>query len=252
VSGVAGFDALAATYDDTFTDSTIGRVMRNAVWRRLAVAFEPGSRVLEIGCGTGVDAAWLADRGVAVVATDVSAAMVEVARGRGVDAHQVAAEGINGFIGDEVGGFDGALSNFGGLNCIGDLDAVACGIAKALRPGGTAVLCVMGPVVPWEWFWFLAHGRRREAFRRLRRGTEWRGMSITYPSIGAVRSVFATSFDVERVWALGALVPPSYVEPLAARHPGALRRLDRIERRIEAWPGVARVADHYVVELRRR
>ena len=58
-------------------------------------------------------------------------------------------------VADDRGPFDGALSNFGGLNCVDDLGV------RRLRPGlggaarGVALLCVMGPVVPWEWGWFL-------------------------------------------------------------------------------------------------
>lgn len=40
----------------------------------------PGSRVLEVGCGSGRDAHFLASRGFSVTATDASAEMLEVAR----------------------------------------------------------------------------------------------------------------------------------------------------------------------------
>ena len=33
-------------------------------------------------------------------------------------------------------------------------------------PRGRALLCVMGPLVPWEWGWYLAHGEGRKAFAR--------------------------------------------------------------------------------------
>lgn len=247
------FDSLAADYDDTFTNTAIGRVLRAAVWRRLEDLFSAGSSVLELNCGTGVDAAWLGARGIHVCATDASQRMVDVACARGVDATQWAAEDI-GALADERGAeeFDGALSNFGGLNCVDDLGAVASGLARCVRKGGTAVLCVMGPTVPWEWIWCLAHGKPRAAFRRLGPSTIWRGMTIRYPSVGSLRGMFAPWWTTRRVWALGALVPPTYAESWAVRHPRALDRLDRIERRVETWPIVARLADHYVIELERR
>jgi len=58
------FDALAGEYDDTFTESAIGSTMREAVWIRMGELWPPGSRVVELNCGTGVDAAWLGQRGV--------------------------------------------------------------------------------------------------------------------------------------------------------------------------------------------
>ena len=46
----APFDAVAATYDETFTSSRIGLAQRAAVWNELAKAFCPGGRIVEIGC----------------------------------------------------------------------------------------------------------------------------------------------------------------------------------------------------------
>ena len=63
---------------------------------------------------------------------------------------------------------------------------------------------------------------------------------------------FGPWFHTERTWALGALVPPSYAEPLAARFPSAVATLDRAERAVETSRLAVALADHYVVELRRR
>src|SRR5579863_1932910 len=74
----APFDAIAERYDETFTTSKIGKAQRSSVWKELEKAFRPGDRVLEIGCGTGVDACFLAERGVTVVACDSSPRMIAV------------------------------------------------------------------------------------------------------------------------------------------------------------------------------
>ena len=112
------------------------------------------------------------------------------------------------------------------------------------------MLCVMGPVVPWEWVWFLGRGK---AFRRLTPGgVEWRGLRVRYPSIRALRRALSPSFRMRRVAALGALLPPPYAEGWAARHPGLIDRLDRWERRFETVPPLPWLADHYLMELERR
>jgi hypothetical protein len=148
--------------------------------------------------------------------------------------------------------FDGVLSNFGGLNCVGDLPAVAQGLAKVLRPGAKALLGVMGPTVPWEWGWHLACGQPRRAFRRLRPGgVTWRGLTIRYPPIGELRRAFSPWFEQARVSAVGALVPPTYAGEWAARHPRLLSALDRWERRLETVPPLPWLADHYFIELER-
>lgn len=253
----APFDALAADYDLAFVEGAIGRRMRAAARRRIDAVFRPGMRVLELNCGTGEDAIHLARRGVRVLATDRSEAMLIIARAkveqagveRLVEVRRLAIEEAGEGLTDA---FDGLLSNFGGLNCVEDLAGAAGGLASRVRPGGTALLCIMGPRVPWEWAWFLAHGRPREAVRRLRRqGARWRGMTVRYPSIGAVRRAFAPQFAQRRVSAIGALVPPTFAEGWARRHPRILDALDRCERRLETVPPLPFLADHYLLELER-
>src|SRR5262249_47720119 len=77
------FDVLAARYDELWTESPAGRAQRELVWRELDLRFHPGQRILDIGCGTGVDAAHFAARGVDVEALDASPAMVARAEARG-------------------------------------------------------------------------------------------------------------------------------------------------------------------------
>lgn len=254
----APFDSLAPGYDRSFTESPIGERMRAAAWRRLDAAFAPGDRVLELNCGTGEDAVHLARRGVAVLATDLSAEMVAIARAKAeragvtvrVEVAQVAIEDVGRLAAS--GPFDGVLSNFGGLNCIADLPGVARSLSALVRPGGKALLCLMGPAVPWEWGWFLLRGQPGKAGRRLRRGgAQWRGLTIRYPSIGQVRRAFAPHFRARRVAAIGALVPPTYADGWARRHPRVLAALDRCERRFETVPPLPWLADHYLIELER-
>ena len=275
----APFDSLAAGYDATFSRSTVGRLMREAVWRRLDVCFAPGERVIELGCGTGEDAVHLARRGVRVLATDASAPMLAAARRKiesaglagAVELRRLAIEDLAATLAPPAaaaparlglhGGdllplappFDGALSNFGALNCVADLAAAAAGLAACVRPGGVAALCLMGPLVPWEWAWFLRRGEPGQALRRLRPGgARWRGLTVHYPTIGRLRRLLAPAFRLRRAAAIGALLPPSYAESWAVRHLPLVRRLARCERRCETWAPLPWLADHYLVEMVRR
>ncbi len=254
---VMPFDGLAADYDRHFTASAIGKRMRSAVWRRLDATFRPGDRVLELNCGTGEDALHLARRGVQVLASDSSKRMLGMARAKVERAGlagmiEVAPLAIENLPAPMFGTFDGALSNFGGLNCVDDLPGVARGLAAMLRPGARTLLCIMGPVVPWEWGWYLAHREPHKALRRLRRGgAQWRGLTIHYPSIGSVRRAFAPHFVQRRVYAIGAILPPTYANAWAARRPRLLAALDFLERRAETLPPLPWLADHYLIELER-
>ena len=67
------FDALAERYDGMFTNSLIGRAQRDAVWSMAIRTFKCGDRILELNCGTGEDALFLAHHGITVLACDASA-----------------------------------------------------------------------------------------------------------------------------------------------------------------------------------
>jgi ubiquinone/menaquinone biosynthesis C-methylase UbiE len=76
---VAGaYDAWAAVYD---TDQNKTRDLAAAVLRRGPLKLA-GRRVLEIGCGTGANTGWLAERSASVVALDFSAEMLRRAEAR--------------------------------------------------------------------------------------------------------------------------------------------------------------------------
>jgi len=239
--------------------------MRQAVWRRLDARFRPGDHILELSCGTGEDALYLAQRGICVLATDAAPGMLRVAQGKikqarveeKVTLHPMKIEEFAGGVfpfpeAVPTNGFDGALSNFGGLNCVTDHAAVAAGLAGCLRPGAFAILCIMGPLCPWEWGWFLRQGQPKKAFRRLRPGgVSWRGLTVSYPSIRAVRHAFAPHFRLRRAGAIGALLPPPYTEAWIAQHARLLNILSRWERRLEALPVLPALADHYLLEFER-
>jgi len=252
------FDVLAPEYDVAFTATPLGTLLRRSVWSRLDASFAPGQRVLELACGTGEDAAHLAGRGVRVLATDASPVMVETARrkvvraglGGLVDVQHRPIEDLSGLRPAEK--FDGAFSDFGGLNCVADLRAVARDLAALLRPGAPLLLCVMGPLVPWEWAWYLGHAQPAKAFRRLRPGgVAWRGLTVRYPSIRSLRRAFSPVFHFRRVSGVGVFLPPTYAEEWTRRHPRLLAALDRWESRLAAVRPFPSLADHYLVELER-
>jgi SAM-dependent methyltransferase len=250
------FDAAAVRYDAAFTDRVLGRWLRSAVRERLAAAFAPEDHVLELGCGTGEDAVWLAGRGVRVTATDSSGAMLAVAEAK---AAQAAVADRVSFARLELsaprieGRFDGAFSNFGALNCVEDRRPLAEALGACVRPGGRLVLVVMGPVCAWEIAWHLGQGRPRTAFRRLRAGaTAHTGggarVRVWYPSPGRLRRELEPWFRRRETAALGVLLPPSYLADLVDRRPVLFDRLRRLERRLPLpW-----LADHYVAVFERR
>jgi SAM-dependent methyltransferase len=249
------FDELADTYDATFTDTKVGRALREIVWSRLEQVFRPPQRILELGCGTGEDAVRLAGSGVRVVATDPSSQMIQLARRKAliencqerIEFRCVAMEDIASFADGDV--FDGVLSNFGAVNCVQDLHALVAGVAERLAPGAPLLWVVMGRHAPWEWLWYLVRGQWHKAWRRLHRGgIEWRGMTVSYPTPAQVRSALLPHFTVTRVAPLGVALPPSYAAAWLERSPLAAKVLTRLERWAQRSSMLASWSDHFIVE----
>lgn len=260
---IAAFDAVADRYDHRFTESKIGRAQRASVWEQLEKTFAPGDRVLEIGCGTGVDACFLASRAITVVACDSSPRMIQITARRVnhsrvqnfVQPRLCAAEQLRSL--RPAVRFDGAFSNFGALNCIDDLRSLASDLAGLLRPGASALLCWMGPCCAWEIAWYLAQGKAKKAFRRLRRGgvtarlAEDAVVRVHYPSVRYICRMFRPEFRLKSLYGIGISLPPSYVESWVASRPrwfGACKRADSV---LGRCPGVRVLADHILLRFER-
>lgn len=71
----------AADYDDVLSNSPIRQYCRLPAVQALMPPVD-GKRVLEAACGTGVDAAWLAEQGATVLGVDSSEEMVRTAEDR--------------------------------------------------------------------------------------------------------------------------------------------------------------------------
>jgi glycine/sarcosine N-methyltransferase len=103
-------------------------------------------RVLDAACGTGMHAIALAQRGCAVVGTDLSAGMVEQAQANAATAGVDARFEVAGFgeLGARVGtGFDAVLCLGNSLPHLLTPDELAAGLADfgaCLRPGGLLLI----------------------------------------------------------------------------------------------------------------
>ncbi|WP_328770760.1 class I SAM-dependent methyltransferase [Streptomyces sp. NBC_00286] len=114
----------------------------------------PPGDVLDLGCGEGGDALWLAGRGWHVTAVDVSAVAIErlaglaVSRGLG-DRIAAARHDLRESFPD--GEFDLVCAHY--LHTPFDLDraSVLRAAAHALRPGGRLLVVDHGSTAPWSW-----------------------------------------------------------------------------------------------------
>jgi SAM-dependent methyltransferase len=193
---------MAPDYATQWSDSEDGREQRRQVWAEIDTLFPEGGRILDLGCGIGDDALHFSALGVEVLGIDSSAQMIEVARSRGVNARHMDIQSLGDLLAQEKQ-FDGMLSNFGALNCVADLRAVAEHLAFALRPDAPLAICVLSRFSWRESFRFVARGDLFRAARRWHGETTWRGMAIHYRSRHEIKRLFSPHFQLLRRISIG-------------------------------------------------
>jgi SAM-dependent methyltransferase len=266
------FDALAIDYD-RFYGAEGNQAMgwlRGENLALLEATFPPGSSLLEIGCGTGEEALYLARAGYHITATDVSPQMVDITRRKAVAAglgeHITTRTRPAGQLVDLAtpASFDGAYASFGSLNCEPDLPRLAAALDTQLKAGAPFICSVMARISPFEITWYMAHLRPRMALRRLRSG--WQQASLTGPtadhsrvevpvrylSTGELAAAFSPFFTISRSIGLGLFIPPPYLDRIFRRRRPLWGRIATIERRLRhrrPWRGMG---DHIALEFRKR
>jgi len=149
--------------------------------------------------------------------------------------------------------FDGACSNFGGLNCTERLEDVARDLAAVLRPGGTFIATVMPPFCLWETAAYLARFRWKQAFRRLAPGgrvADLHGGHVRtfYFTPGAFRRAFSRDFTHVRTLGLAIFMPPPNFRRFGALT-GVMGGVDDV---VAGIPLIRAIGDHYTIVLRRK
>lgn len=229
------YDTIAAGYDQRVGGD---QWMRQVLWEHYARVFHAGQRVLDVACSTGIDAVFLARRGVHVIGIDISLAMIVQLQDK--VAREKLTDWVDAFVLDVTrlsllprGALDGVISAFAGLNTLPDLALFAADAAHVLRPGGRAILHLLNRFSLWEWLGRLSQGQWTAA-RRLRQQPERTfvigGQPVRhylFSPTNTYERFFAPHFRLRRSYSLGVLRPPHTVQRIPAPVIEALGALER-------------------------
>ncbi len=255
------FDSVAADYDGPLGNNELIQRMRHQVWKWMLTQFPRGSRLLELGCGTGMDAAYLAEQGYHILATDWSPNMVEKTRARAAHLHlenhitarHVGSHELEKLTGERV---DGVYSNFGPLNCVPDLTTTAQQCATLLAPGGNMVFTIIGRHCPWETLFYTLRGDRARAHIRkapgivpvgLNENTVW----TRYYTPREFYAPFARHFTLTHYRALSLFLPPPYLVHLYKRFRPLFAPLGWADDVLGGLPLLREAGDHFLILLTR-
>jgi SAM-dependent methyltransferase len=257
LSITAGYDAIAAGYDEQVSGDDWMRRALHAHYRRV---FHAGDRVLDVGCGTGIDAIALARMGVRVLGVDGSAGMSErfsekIAAERLanlVEARVLNIQDLGRLAGER---FDGVISAFASLSSVPNLAAFAHDAAQLVRPRGRLVLHLLNRFSLWEMVGYLVRRNWRAAGQVGRQTT--RSFVIggqpaqhwLYFADDAYRRCFSTTFIKRATYSLGALRPPHTVRRIPSPLVDTLEWLDV---RLGGLPLLRDAGRFFVLDLERR
>lgn len=252
------FDLLAQAYDQDFALTAVGQFQREQVWHQIATLWPKNAHLLELGCGTGIDAQHLAELGFQVLATDISPGMLAQAQRRCAGLPQVSLRLLDASnIGQLEETFDGVFSNFAAINCVLDVAAFAEQLALRVRPGGIVVLCLFGRTCAWEVVTSLFAGKPQRAFRRWRAGMITAGIggketiAVRYHRASELGRIFVPWFVLEKVIGIGFLVPPTYLQKLVGLWPHFFQACNAVDKNIGGFWPANQLSDHALYVLRR-
>ena len=254
------FDKAALNYDTTFTNSQIGQLQRNLVYKQLSKQLDSVQNILEINCGTGEDAIWFAQQNFKITATDISQKMIDVAKSKApfnnlnfqtADINSIATT----FENEQ---FDLVFSNFGGLNCLSaqELENFFKTVPSILSDKGKLVLVIMPKNTLWEQFYFLAKAQFSSVFRRKKElvfaNVEGKNVPTYNYNPKDIVNLAKVNFKMLETKPIGFFVPPSYFESFFKNKKGILKFLNSLENRIKNWSFLSKFADHYIIILQKR
>jgi SAM-dependent methyltransferase len=257
------FDSAAKTYDNDFTNTKIGKSQRNQVWKYVNNYIEgkKNLKILELNCGTGVDAVHFASLGHCVTATDISLKMLEKAKQNQLD-HQIDFRVLDiAELNDDTfkeQNFDLIFSNFGGLNCLNSesLDRLGRQIPKLLSSQGTFIAVVMPKWCLWEMVYLTLKGQFRNAFRRNRdyamAHVSGEFVKTWYYSPKQFKHLMGVKLKKEEIRPIGFFVPPSYMEHFFSKWTSLYSLFHSLEENLSKFAWQAAFSDHFYIQFKVR
>lgn len=252
------FSKQAPFFDLEEEHNEILKWMRSQIHAHCLNFFKKGESILELNCGTGLDAVYFAKQGIYVDATDVSKNMLHELK------RKVSENNLSAFIKCIECSFtalnslpekkyDHIFSDFGGLNCTNNLKTIFGEFERLLKPGGTVTLVIMPRVCPWEILYVL-RGRFKTAFRRFKKNGTVSNLQGTrfmtyYYSPQKLKKYFSEQYKIVSLKGIASISPPPYMENFPKKFPLLYKLLVTADAKLTRFYPFSHWADHYIITV---
>jgi len=252
-----GFGNLADEYDRLQLTNKSVRLMREKFYKTIIDTVPAKSYLLELNCGSGIDAHYLAEKGYRVLAADISDKMIKNATSKekkqNLEFRKLSYSDLNQLHNEK---FDAVISNLGGFNCIDDLSPVANEIKTLLNPGGYLICTLMPHFSIWELALFF-RGEVKRSFRRLKKkgtianvGNE--KVFVRYYSPSELKKFLGQDFNLIQTKALRIFSPPPPADYWYSKHPVITSLFDKLDNKIEMLYSVSFICDNFISVFRKK
>lgn len=255
------FSEQSVIFDSITTNNPMEVLYRNFTRAKVQSYLKKGQHLLELNCGTGLDAIFFAEQGLNVLATDNSEGMLLQSREK-IKQHTLQNQillqpcSFNDLSPLPTGKkYDHVFSNFGGLNCSEDLSVVIQQVDARLKKGALVHWVMIAPLCPWEWL-SVFKGRFSYAFRRLnKRGVaskiDGNPFLTYYYSSAYIKRKFGEKYQIVQLHGMGCFLPPTYKEHFPNRWPRLFAILKALETKLSGFWPFNRFGDLYLISLQK-
>ena len=252
-----GFSKISSHYEQLDKTSSLINWMRKRVRKHLHKELKPIAKILEINCGSGIDAVYFAKKGYNIHATDIAPGMIDVVTTKikseslkkNLSCQRLSFNELNKLNPQK---YNHIFSNFGGLNCSSEeeLQEVFGLFKQLLSPNGKITLVLMPKICAWEFLKILKGNKT--AFRRLKKdgvfaNIEGEQVHTFYHSASRIKNLLLKDFKNFKVENICFLAPTGNHVDFPEKYPvlfNTLSLFDTISNKIPFFRGYG---DYYIL-----
>lgn len=252
-----GFSKISHEYEQLETTSNLTTWMRKRVRTHFEKIATPKGRVLEINCGSGIDAVHFVKNGYQVHATDIASEMIRYVN------KKIKSENLTNKLSCELldfseldklkpEKFNHIFSNFGGLNCssLVELDSVFKSFTNLLEDNGTITLVIMPKLCLWELLRIFKG--EKSAFRRLKKGgviasVAGEKVHTYYHTAKQIKKLLVNHFTDFKVENICFFAPTENSKKFTNKHPKLFSKLIKLDSFSNKKSFLQGYGDYYVI-----